>query len=257
MRIGIELANEHRWPRPSAVAGMARGAEALGYPTLWVRALPGRWLEAVDLLAVAAGATRTIGLGISGATPPLGRVADTVEADLPATRNRLLVALPGAALLADDTNTGRLRNRAKLLATSSPRPRPRQRTPWRCRSMASSPLQATQTSTWLVISSRGAVRRGTISELMVRAPVAAGDAFDDTVDHCSRRDPLRSTRWCCRPTNRASTEPWPCTPPWQSISRTRVSRARSRVERPVPGCALRPHAIPARWRGGCHGPAAP
>lgn len=181
MRVGIELANEHRWPRPSAVAGMARGAEALGYPTLWVRALPGRWLEAIDLLAVAAGAARTINLGVSGATPPLGRVADTVEAELPAMRDRLLVALPGAALLGDDTNTRRLRCRAKLLETLEPE------IATVTEDAVALPIHGffagaggpdLELGRELVARCRA---KGHDLELMVRAPVAADDPFDDTI----------------------------------------------------------------------------
>ena len=109
------------------------------------------------------------------------RVADTVEADLPAMRDRLLVALPGATLLADESNTSRLRRRAKLLATLEPEI-----------------ATATEDAVTLPIHgflaaaggpdlelARELVARcraeGHDLELMVRAPVAAGDAFDDMV----------------------------------------------------------------------------
>lgn len=93
MRIGIELADERRRPRPSAIAGMARAAERLGYATVWVRD-GGAPAETVDLLAVAAGATDVVGLGVEALAVPPGAIVAHLEEHGALLAERLHLAVP-------------------------------------------------------------------------------------------------------------------------------------------------------------------
>jgi hypothetical protein len=105
MRIGIEIVDETRRPRPSAVAGMARAAEGLGYGAVWVRHRPtddGAAIETADLLAIAAGATERVALGVSVPSPPLGALVDELAARREVFGDRLRVALPPVSLSPGD-----------------------------------------------------------------------------------------------------------------------------------------------------------
>ena len=63
MRVGIEIVNEQRQPRPSAVAGLARGAERLGYATVWMKDSPMGSPGPAEAVLVAAGAAPVAALG--------------------------------------------------------------------------------------------------------------------------------------------------------------------------------------------------
>jgi hypothetical protein len=100
MRIGIELVDEQRRPRPSAVAGMARAAERLGYATVWVRH-GGDAIATAEHLAVAAGATDRVAVGVEVTSPPLDAVVAALEDRAALFADRLHLAVPAGITAAD------------------------------------------------------------------------------------------------------------------------------------------------------------